>query len=384
MVPLVNIATRGRVLTGDDVMIAGLIIQGDGPQTVVVRARGPSLTAAGVPNVLANPMLQLFSGQTQIAVNDNWQDAPNAAALATSGFAPSDPMEAAILVTLQPGAYTAIVTGVGSTTGVAIVEVFAITLPADMQAPEVDSTSPANTAQHMSVLVPVSVTFSEPMDPSTLTSATFTLAGPTGPVAATVSVSGNTATLTPTARLVTESAYTATVTTGARDLAGNPLADDYTFGFTTRVDEPPPIVAGCPAPAASSQLRRLEWGPPLTLKRNSGEVTSFRVVQSQIDRRSVVFTQGQIALTPPSPITDLTVSRCPGVIETNLASSCRLTSTFANNLSITAVNRGSAGFGDCLAPDTEQHYVNVRWTFANCPEGTEQCGFSLQWVEGGY
>jgi hypothetical protein len=105
-------------------MIAGFIIQGYSPQTVVVRARGPSLAATGVPDVLANPMLQLYSGQTQIGANDNWQDASNAAAIQASGFAPLDPQESAILVTLDPGAYTAIVSGVGGTVGAAIVEVF--------------------------------------------------------------------------------------------------------------------------------------------------------------------------------------------------------------------------------------------------------------------
>jgi alpha-tubulin suppressor-like RCC1 family protein len=122
--PLINIATRGRVLTGADVMIAGFIIQGDGPQNVVVRARGPSLTAAGVTGVLANPQMQLFSGPTQIGSNDNWGNASNAAQIQSSGFAPLDPLESAIMVTLQPGAYTAIVTGVAGGTGVAIVEVF--------------------------------------------------------------------------------------------------------------------------------------------------------------------------------------------------------------------------------------------------------------------
>ena len=106
-------------------MIAGFIIQGDGPQTVVVRARGPSLAQAGVPGVLANPLLQLFSGQTQVGVNDDWGDAANAAAIQAAGMHPPDPSESAMLVTLPPGAYTAIVTGVQGTTGVAIVEVFA-------------------------------------------------------------------------------------------------------------------------------------------------------------------------------------------------------------------------------------------------------------------
>ena len=123
-VPLINIATRGKVLTGEDVLIGGFIIQGNFPQTVVVRATGPSLASAGVTNALANPLLQLFSGSTQIAVNDNWGTAANAAQLQASGFAPLHSLESAILITLQPGAYTAIVTGVGGGTGVGIVEVF--------------------------------------------------------------------------------------------------------------------------------------------------------------------------------------------------------------------------------------------------------------------
>jgi DNA-binding beta-propeller fold protein YncE len=122
--PLVNISARGPVRTGDNVMIGGFIIQGDGPQTVLVRARGPSLTQYGVPGALANPQLQLFRGQTPIAYNDNWVDAPNKPAIEASPHAPEDPNESAILVTLEPGAYSAIVTGVGGATGIAIVEVF--------------------------------------------------------------------------------------------------------------------------------------------------------------------------------------------------------------------------------------------------------------------
>src|SRR6185436_3414929 len=104
-------------------------IGGSTSKTVVVRARGPSLTALGVPGVLANPLLQLFSGQTQIAVNDNWGDAANAAQLQSSGYAPAEPLESAVLTTLAPGAYTAIVSGVGQTAGVSIVEVFEVDQP---------------------------------------------------------------------------------------------------------------------------------------------------------------------------------------------------------------------------------------------------------------
>ena len=123
--PLLNISTRGQVLTGGDVMIGGFIIQGDGPQTVVVRASGPSLAAFGITNALANPVLQLYAGQAVIASNDNWQQSADAAAIQAAGFAPAHPNEAAIRITLNPGAYTAIVSGAGGGTGVGIIEVFA-------------------------------------------------------------------------------------------------------------------------------------------------------------------------------------------------------------------------------------------------------------------
>ncbi|MBK7660167.1 MAG: PQQ-binding-like beta-propeller repeat protein [Betaproteobacteria bacterium] len=126
---LANISTRMQVLTDADVLIGGFIIGGTQPKTVVVRARGPSLTTAGVPGALANPVLQLFSGPTPVDANDNWQQAANAATIQSSGFAPSDPLESAIYTTLNPGAYTAIVTGANLATGVAIIEVFEISSP---------------------------------------------------------------------------------------------------------------------------------------------------------------------------------------------------------------------------------------------------------------
>jgi hypothetical protein len=121
--PLVNISTRGQVGTGDDVMIGGFIV-GEGGATVLVRARGPSLAAAGVPNAIANPTLMLQSGQSVIASNDNWGSAANAAAISATGLAPPNGLESAILLTLPAGAYTAIVQGVGGGIGVGIIEVF--------------------------------------------------------------------------------------------------------------------------------------------------------------------------------------------------------------------------------------------------------------------
>ena len=129
-IPLINISTRGQVQTGSNVMIGGFVIQGDGPKTVLITARGPSLADYGITNPLANPVLQLFSGQVVIASNDDWQQNANAGDIAAlgifpTGLAPSSPLEAALLVTLNPGAYTAIVSGMNGGTGVGIVEVFA-------------------------------------------------------------------------------------------------------------------------------------------------------------------------------------------------------------------------------------------------------------------
>lgn len=124
-IPLIGISTRGKVLTGEGVLIGGFIIEGAAPQTVVVRARGPSLAVHGVDGVLANPTLTLVPRQGPAITNDDWETAENAEDLRQSGFAPDNPLESAILVTLEPGAYTAILSGVAGGTGVGIVEVFA-------------------------------------------------------------------------------------------------------------------------------------------------------------------------------------------------------------------------------------------------------------------
>ena len=125
--PLINISTRGPVYTGDNVMIAGLIIQGDTPKTVLITARGPSMAGPpfNVPGTIANPTLSLYSGQTVIASNDNWPESANAAQIRMAIGVPTNGLESAILITLQPGAYTAIVSGANGGTGLSLVEVFA-------------------------------------------------------------------------------------------------------------------------------------------------------------------------------------------------------------------------------------------------------------------
>jgi hypothetical protein len=120
---LANISTRGLVGTGQGQLIGGFIITG-GPKLVLIRAKGPSLAAGGVTTPLANPSLQLFSGTTALGANDDWRTNTNAAQIVASTLAPTDDLEAALLVRLEPGAYTTVVSGASDATGIALVEVY--------------------------------------------------------------------------------------------------------------------------------------------------------------------------------------------------------------------------------------------------------------------
>jgi hypothetical protein len=122
---LLNISTRGFVGTGDDVMIAGTILEALTSSTrIVARAIGPSLASAGVTDPLANPMLELRDSQgALIASNDDWRDG-DAASLTALGLAPTNDKESAIFVRLSPGAYTATIRGKDGGTGVGLVELY--------------------------------------------------------------------------------------------------------------------------------------------------------------------------------------------------------------------------------------------------------------------
>lgn len=122
---MANISTRGLVGTGQGQLIGGFIITG-GPKLVMIRAMGPSLAAAGVSPALANPALTLFADGTQLAANDDWKSNTNVADIIASGIAPADDAEAALLIRLEPGAYTTVVSGVGGTTGIGLVEVYEV------------------------------------------------------------------------------------------------------------------------------------------------------------------------------------------------------------------------------------------------------------------
>jgi hypothetical protein len=124
---LANISTRALVGTNSNILIAGFILGGSGANDrVVLRALGPSLTAFGVPNALANPRLELRDANAALLIaNNDWQDNPaQAAELTAAGFAPSNNLEAAAAVTLPPGAYTTLVFGDNNGTGVGLVEVY--------------------------------------------------------------------------------------------------------------------------------------------------------------------------------------------------------------------------------------------------------------------
>ncbi len=130
---LANLSTRAFVQTGDNVMIGGFIVQGTQPKRVILRAIGPELNQYGVPNAMANPTLELHNGAgALIASNDNWQTtiiggiigSDQVQDIRNSGHTPGDGRESAIIATLPPGSYTAIVRGVNNTMGVALVEAY--------------------------------------------------------------------------------------------------------------------------------------------------------------------------------------------------------------------------------------------------------------------
>lgn len=119
-----NISSRALVGSGENVMAGGFIITGDAPKEVIVRAIGPSLQQFNVPDPLADPMLELHGPTGElIASNDNWKQAQQAL-IESTHLAPTNDLESAIVMTLNPGSYTAIVSGQGGTGGIGVVEVY--------------------------------------------------------------------------------------------------------------------------------------------------------------------------------------------------------------------------------------------------------------------
>ena len=133
---LLNISTRLSITGGQSVGIGGFIVTGSAPKKVVVRAIGPSLTASGLANVVTDPVLELHDGSQNrlMTTNDNWSDDPESADdLSAIGMKPADERESAIIVTLAPGPYTAVIRAKDGSTGTALVEMYDVDAVADSQ-----------------------------------------------------------------------------------------------------------------------------------------------------------------------------------------------------------------------------------------------------------
>ena len=120
---LVNISTRGSVETGDNMLISGFIVSGSDSQQVIIRGLGPTLTSFGVPDALQDPVLELHNTTSMMTSNDDWQSAANANQIPIN-YRPANSHESAIMTTLQPGAYTTVMHGKNSTTGIGLLEVY--------------------------------------------------------------------------------------------------------------------------------------------------------------------------------------------------------------------------------------------------------------------
>jgi hypothetical protein len=129
-----NVSTRLQVGKDDNALFQGFIVQGPAGSTkkIIVRALGPFLGAFGVPDYLVNPTLDIFQGSIKVATNDDWRTtqigglvtADQSTEIAGSGFAPGNERESAIIANLAPGSYTAVVRGLGNTTGIGLVDAF--------------------------------------------------------------------------------------------------------------------------------------------------------------------------------------------------------------------------------------------------------------------
>ena len=143
---LQNISTRAQVLTGDNVLIGGFIVTGIQPKKVIVRAIGPSLRANGqpVPGVMQDPTLELHDKNGVIATNDDWKNndenhQSQQAEIEATGIPPTDDRESALVRTLNPGNYTVVLRGINNSTGIAVVEAYALSAAAPAQLANISS-----------------------------------------------------------------------------------------------------------------------------------------------------------------------------------------------------------------------------------------------------
>jgi hypothetical protein len=147
---LLNISTRVRVQSGENVLIGGSIITGSVPKKVIVRAIGPSLSAAGVAGALADPVLELHTANGAVLTNDDWKSDQRAEIEAT-GIPPRSDRESAIVVTLSPGNCTAVVSGFGGAAGVALIEVYDLDATAASKLGNISTRASVSTGENVMI-----------------------------------------------------------------------------------------------------------------------------------------------------------------------------------------------------------------------------------------
>lgn len=151
---LLNISTRMQIGTGDDLLIAGFIVQGNEPKKVILRGLGPSLQTGGqpVPGRLTNPTLELRGSEDNLIFsNDDWMDSPQIQQIIDSTIPPPNDLEAAIVATLDPGAYTALLRGANGTTGIGLVEVYDLAANASANLVNVSSRGPVQSGDNVMI-----------------------------------------------------------------------------------------------------------------------------------------------------------------------------------------------------------------------------------------
>src|SRR5450759_384494 len=182
----------------------------------------------------------------------------------------------------------------------------------DVTPPTVMSTSPASYASVVAINTAITATFSEPIDPATVTSSVFTLMDGTTPVSGTVTYSGTTATFTPSASLTTNTLYTATITTGVKDLAGNAMSVNYSWSFQTFVPVTPTVISTSPVPYAYAVALNSAITATFSTAMDPLTVTgtSFTLIGgAKPVSGSVTYSGSTATLTPSASLTTNTVYR---------------------------------------------------------------------------
>jgi hypothetical protein len=138
--------------TGDNAMIGGFIITGTQEKTVIVRGLGPSLGALGVPDALADPIIEVHDSSGALipgAINDNWNDAATRQEIIDSGLAPTNPLESALWGKINPGAYTVVVRGNNNGTGNGLFDVYDLDQTVDSKLANVSTRGLVNTGDNV-------------------------------------------------------------------------------------------------------------------------------------------------------------------------------------------------------------------------------------------